>query len=78
MPSIKKDKVYLIDSDTARYFFLTEHYYPAFTQDLSEHLDALREGLRREGMDRLPEPRDRPLPEAPGELPDVTRPRGSE
>jgi hypothetical protein len=38
----------------------------------------LREGLRRKGMDRLPEPRDRPLPEAPGELPDVTKPRGSE
>lgn len=56
MPTVKEDKVYLIDEETAKYFFFTEQYYPAVRQELARDGEALSNTLQ------LPEVR-RYLPE---------------
>ena len=72
MPTVKEGKQYLIDADAARYFFLTEHYYPALRQTLTENLDRLHSVLSRPSYaryitaDDLPPRVEDPLPaEAP-------------
>ncbi len=45
MPDTEPDKVHLIDSDVARYFFYTEQYYPALQKFLSRDIDALKQAL---------------------------------
>ena len=47
MPEVKRDKVRLIDSDVARYFFYTEQYYPAVQQRLSRALKVLETAIGR-------------------------------
>jgi hypothetical protein len=47
MPTVSAEKVYLIDSDVARCFFYTEHYYRAVSQELDKDIRALEEALRR-------------------------------
>jgi len=46
MPTVSPDKVYLIDSDVARCFFYTEHYYRAVGQALDKDIRALEEALK--------------------------------
>jgi general secretion pathway protein D len=46
IPDAGEDKVYLIDAETARYFFITEHYYPAFEEQLTRHTRALRQAIQ--------------------------------
>jgi len=42
MPDFKQDKVNVIDADTARYFFYTEHYYQAAVKHIERTIDELR------------------------------------
>ncbi len=68
MPTIKDDKVFLIDEDVAQYFFYTEHYYPALQKELQRDMEALGAILHDPGYGRyLDEPGelDRPLPWEP-------------
>lgn len=46
MPTVKEEKVYLIDGDVAKYFFYTEQYYPALQKRLYRDIEALKEALR--------------------------------
>jgi general secretion pathway protein D len=44
------DRNFLIDSDVARFFYLTELYYPALRRALNEDTKALIEALRNKGF----------------------------
>ncbi|WP_432797345.1 ABC transporter transmembrane domain-containing protein [Poriferisphaera sp. WC338] len=52
MPDVKQDKVYLIDEETAKYFFLTDQYYPALKGELVRDLRALRAALQVPNISR--------------------------
>ncbi|QQE12438.1 ATP-binding cassette domain-containing protein [Planctomycetota bacterium] len=52
MPGIKDDKVYLIDEEAAKYFFLTEQYYPSLKKELMRDLRALRAALQVPNVSR--------------------------
>ncbi len=45
MPTVKEQKMYLIDSDTAKYFFYTEQYYPALQKQLQQDIETLKNAL---------------------------------
>jgi general secretion pathway protein D len=45
MPSVAPEQIHLIDLDTARYFFYSQHYYPAQRQQFQRHTEALIEAL---------------------------------
>ena len=45
MPTVKEQKMYLIDSDVAKYFFFTEQYYPALQRELHKDIEALKGAL---------------------------------
>lgn len=45
MPTVKPNKVYLVDEQTAKYFFYTEMYYSALQEELVADLTALRGAL---------------------------------
>jgi ABC-type multidrug transport system fused ATPase/permease subunit len=46
MPAVERDKVYLIDEETAKYFFYTEQYYPVVRQELERDIQALKAMLQ--------------------------------
>lgn len=46
MPTIKADQGFLIDEETAKYFFLVEQYYPALRQAMTRDLEAIRNTLQ--------------------------------
>lgn len=48
MPSVAWDQVWVIDEHVARYFFLTEQYYPAVIQKLDAAASALQQKLRQQ------------------------------
>lgn len=52
MPTLKEEKIHVMDSDAAKYFFFTEQYYPALKLELARDLDIMVEALQ------LPEIRD--------------------
>ena len=61
MPTLKEEKVFLIDEQTARYFFYTEQYYPAVKMELSRDLEAMRAALKLPEIQRyLPKKGERP------------------
>ena len=64
MPSVAEEKVHLIDADTARYFFLTEHYYPAFRDVLTRDIERLKSVLTSDRYRRY----TTNAPKAPSEL----------
>ena len=45
MPSVGEHKVYVVDTETARLFFLTEHYYLAFRDALTKDMNKLKQVL---------------------------------
>jgi ABC-type multidrug transport system fused ATPase/permease subunit len=45
MPSVAPEQIHLLDLDTARYFFYSQHYYPAQRQQFQRHMEALVEAL---------------------------------
>ncbi len=47
MPELKKGQIHVVDADTARFFFHTEHYYAATLAKIEEDLKALDKMLRR-------------------------------
>ncbi|MBN2132265.1 MAG: type II secretion system protein GspD [Sedimentisphaerales bacterium] len=47
MPELKPDQIHVIDADTARFFFHTEHYYAAALAEIEEQLKELDQRLRR-------------------------------
>ncbi len=47
MPQLKKDQIHVIDADTARFFFHTEHYYAATLAEIEEQLKQLDRRLRQ-------------------------------
>lgn len=53
MPMVKRDKVYLIDDQVARYFYYSELYYPAVRRELQRDAEALRNMLRDGALGRL-------------------------
>jgi subfamily B ATP-binding cassette protein MsbA len=53
MPMVKRDKVYLVDDQVARYFFYSELYYPAVRNELQRDAEALKNILRDGAMGRL-------------------------
>ncbi|MFW6335576.1 MAG: hypothetical protein ACOC3G_00400, partial [Phycisphaeraceae bacterium] len=56
MPSIKSDKIFLIEDDVAGYFFHTEQYYAALQKELNRDVRALRSVLQSPRIRRyLPE-----------------------
>ncbi len=66
MPTVKPEKVYLIDEETAQYFFYTELYYPAVQQELTRDMEMLRGALSMPGIRRhLDEPPPQPDPQTP-------------
>ncbi|MAX25618.1 MAG: hypothetical protein CMJ19_14055 [Phycisphaeraceae bacterium] len=69
MPMVKRDKVYLIDDQVARYFFYSELYYPAVRSELQRDAEALKNILRDGALGRLlddPTQIDRPAEWTPG------------
>jgi len=46
MPSIQPGQIQVLDSQTARYFFHTQHYYPAMRQEIIRASEAFIEALR--------------------------------
>jgi general secretion pathway protein D len=58
MPTIHEDKVYLIDGQTAKYFYYTEQYYAALEKELAADVEALEAALThpavRVGLDEDP------------------------
>ena len=63
LPAVKEKKVYLIDGDVAKAFFLTELYYPAVESKLEKDGDALRELLEQPAFSKYriePESDDTP------------------
>ncbi len=46
MPTVKENKVYLVDDQVAMYFFYTDLYYPALQKELNRDLIALRNALQ--------------------------------
>lgn len=52
IPSGKEEKVYLMDDEVARLFFITEHYYPALQKKLEDDADALRRALNMPDVSR--------------------------
>ncbi|MBE0535009.1 MAG: hypothetical protein IH624_05005 [Phycisphaerae bacterium] len=53
MPELKKDQVHVLDSDTAMFFFQTEHYYAAALQEIETQLKELDTLLRRPDINIL-------------------------
>ena len=47
MPELKPEQIHVIDADTARFFFHTEHYYAAALAEIEEQLKELDQRLRR-------------------------------
>ena len=47
MPQWKKHQIHVVDSETAMFFFHTEHYYAAALAEIEKELKALDEMLRR-------------------------------
>ena len=52
LPTVKAEKVYLIDPDVAKYFFFTEQYYPALEKELERDIKAMEEVLSRPAFSR--------------------------
>ncbi len=46
MPTLIEEQVYLIDEQTAKYFYYTEQYYPAVKMEMSRDLEAMRAALK--------------------------------
>jgi subfamily B ATP-binding cassette protein MsbA len=75
MPEVSPDKVYLIDEDTAKYFFYTEQYYAALEKELIRDLEALRAAMVTPEVSRhLTEP----VPQVDPSAPLITLPRPAE
>jgi|GEM_PF-10382 len=53
VPTVKPEKVYLVDEETAKYFFYTEQYYPALRQEIDRDSEALRNMLKDVSIQRL-------------------------
>ncbi|MBL4701511.1 MAG: ATP-binding cassette domain-containing protein [Phycisphaeraceae bacterium] len=53
MPMVKRDKVYLVDDQVAKYFFFSELYYPAMRGELQRDAEALQNILRDGALGRL-------------------------
>ena len=47
MPELKNEQIYVIDSETARFFFYTEHYYASALKQIEVQLRQLDKELRR-------------------------------
>jgi Bacterial type II and III secretion system protein len=47
MPQLKKDLIHVMDADTARFFFHTEHYYGAALAEIEKQLKQLDKRLRQ-------------------------------
>jgi len=47
MPELRTDQTHLIDAESARFFFHTEHYYAATLQEVEDQLNLLDALLRR-------------------------------
>jgi len=47
MPELKPEQIHVVDADTARFFFHTEHYYAATLAEIEEQLKELDRMLRR-------------------------------
>lgn len=47
MPDLLVDEIHVVDAALARYFFRTEHYYPAATQRIEQAIESLDQALRR-------------------------------
>ncbi len=60
MPTVKPNKIYLIDEETARLFFFSEQYYAALESELSRDLKSLHNALKLPDINRL---LDKPLPQ---------------
>ena len=63
MPELKKNQIHVLDADTARFFFHTEHYYAATLSEIEEQLQDLDKMLRRPEIKIL---LDTPLPDVNG------------
>ena len=59
MPEMKSDQIHVIDADTAKFFFHTEHYYAAALQEIEEQLKDLDKEFRRPEINSL---LDSPVP----------------
>jgi hypothetical protein len=71
MPTVQEDKVWLIDEETAKYFYYTELYYPSLQKELTRDMEALRAGLQlpeiQEAIKDERIPQDEPIvPRIPG------------
>ncbi len=53
MPDIRDEDVFVLDSDVARYFFITEMYYPLLQQELQRASQAMHEALEDPEYSRL-------------------------
>lgn len=63
-PELKKGQIHVLDADTARFFFHTEHYYAATLARIEKDLKALDQMLRRPDIRVL---LDSELPGGPSE-----------
>ena len=50
MPDLLADEIHVVDADVARYFFHTEHYYPAAIQRIEQAIDSLDQAVRQPKM----------------------------
>lgn len=62
MPELKNDQIHVIDAETARIFFHTEHYYASTLNQIGLQMTRLHEELKRPEISSL---LDSPIPEVP-------------
>jgi len=53
VPSLKKDKVHLVDEQAAKYFLMTEHYYPVLRNRMTRAIEDFQEALEDPEMQEL-------------------------
>lgn len=63
MPALQPGQIQVLDSQTARYFFYTQHYYPAMRQEIIRSSEAFIEALR-DDVDLIRSIREIRTPEA--------------
>lgn len=53
MPELREDQHHMIDKDTARHFFHTEHYYAAVSETIDKAINALDKAIKDTKLQRI-------------------------
>ncbi len=53
MPELREDQHHMIDKDTARHFFYTEHYYAAVSNIIEQSIQSLEEEIKKDQLKHI-------------------------